>query len=702
MAQVRDKKTGKIFQLRGAGLARAIDQGLVEVLGADTLELQEEGGPAITVDPSEVSEAISESSATAIAPEQRSSLAQEAILEERFGGLSAQGLGEAALSGATLGLSDILLGGDEEFRERRIRGTGTTVAELGGAIVPALLTGGTASGVRGAARVISGATPAGLAVKGAQRLSRALGGRSGRLAGGALEGSLFGVGQGISNLALSNEPLAAEAVLAELGMSAVYGAAFGLGGQALGESLGALGGKLIKKAETQALTKASIEELESVTRNLDELVRKGAPERVLAARSSLLDTLNIGRKLEITPKALDKLAKLTPQKIVDAGVKMQAYRSELVEAGFDSSVKQLDQVFASSVAGKETAETVTALVAFGIAETALPNFDGPTDDFVKAILAHKIAKGLGKKSFTREIAKQAARRSGERLALRAAGGNILAQQAAFVAGGKAVSATMDGLNSVNNAVGRTLAKTQKALGRLLKRSEKPLGKLSIVGPKLFNSFSFTGEEKRGKTTRESYQLRVDELRELMADPESAHRAINRAMAPIRQISTTLGDKMEMQAINTLQFLHSKVPQDPGRLLQMGQSKWQPTDSQIASFGRTLAAVQNPAKILEDLANRKLSPEAAEVLKVMHPAHFAELQAWMVQNLEEIQKKFTFKDRVQLSILLDIPADPSMRLVDTLQQDFLVDARAQGAEAERQSTDTIQGTEPTKAQEITER
>ncbi len=129
------------------------------------------------------------------------------------GGLKALGAGLAR--GATFGLSDVLLddvGAGEDLKLLKDENPGTSlVGEIGGAFVP----GSPAAGVLGATG----------------RLGKSLGGLKGAAAGAALEGAAFGAGQGLSNAVLKDIPLASEAALAEIGLSAVLGAG---GGAVLG------------------------------------------------------------------------------------------------------------------------------------------------------------------------------------------------------------------------------------------------------------------------------------------------------------------------------------------------------------------------------------------------------------------------------------------------------------------------------------
>jgi hypothetical protein len=125
--------------------------------------------------------------------------------------------------GATLGGSDVLVGavgGSSALREAKEANPGLS---MGTEILGAIATGGTS-------------LPSGLAAKAGARVAQTAEGASaltrvGRaFAGGAVEGGIQGIGEGISELALSKEPLTLERAASVLSSRALFGA--GVGGAA--------------------------------------------------------------------------------------------------------------------------------------------------------------------------------------------------------------------------------------------------------------------------------------------------------------------------------------------------------------------------------------------------------------------------------------------------------------------------------------
>ena len=197
------------------------------------------------------------------------------------------GAAEAVGSGLTLGGTDLAFGGKGgRIRREELGGAGTAL-EIGGALIPALLSGG-ASGVASGARIggsrIAGrllaSTPSGLAMRAGEAARIATAGRLAGLANtgalgkataalgsvaaqGATEGLLYGAGEGVSQVGLSEDPVSAEAAFSTIGGSALHGAALGgplLGGAAAtGKLLKGIQGRVQKRLEKTLDTEATTE-----------------------------------------------------------------------------------------------------------------------------------------------------------------------------------------------------------------------------------------------------------------------------------------------------------------------------------------------------------------------------------------------------------------------------------------------------------
>ncbi len=259
---------------------------------------------------------------------------QAQVEAQQYGtlGETVKGLGESALSGATLGLSDVALselGGDEyrearAARERQLGGLGT-VAEVAGGVTPLLLSFGATAPAQGALAAgrlaATGIRTVGAPVRAAAALGRGAETGAGMLArgigltgesvlgrgvvrgletgaGGAVEGGIYGAGQALSEAALApggDYDALAEKMWAGAKEGALFGAITGGG-------LGFVGG-----AGTRALTKG-YEKLQGAG-GLKMMLENLATDRTVKALGARgTDIRRMGKNLDAAEENMKRMA----------------------------------------------------------------------------------------------------------------------------------------------------------------------------------------------------------------------------------------------------------------------------------------------------------------------------------------------------------------------------------------------------------
>lgn len=169
--------------------------------------------------------------------------------EDEYGGIGGkvQAFSAGALRGLTLGGSDIALRGlygdmgRDQLKALEDVNPGTSIAgNVAGALAPALLTGG-ASAEAGIGARILGSTPSALVGKAGAAITRlgegggAIARTAAAAAGGAAEGAAYGAGGYLSQIALEDKPLSADAFVGAMGHGAMWGGALA-GGLSVAES----------------------------------------------------------------------------------------------------------------------------------------------------------------------------------------------------------------------------------------------------------------------------------------------------------------------------------------------------------------------------------------------------------------------------------------------------------------------------------
>jgi hypothetical protein len=213
--------------------------------------------------------------------------------DELYGGTSGQiAAGFAgALRGGTLGASDVLLsaaGGREAIQGlKEANPTTSTLSEIGGAVLSALPTGGASLAEQLPGRAVAklGARLA-EAGEGASALSKI-----GRGAlGGSAEGALYGAGSGVSELALSDDPVTLERAIGTISSHALYGGAIGGAAGSLGKVAE------IGLTKGRAAVDAAIES--RAARNVTDDLAAMDAKQLRAARDTELEALRTTHKAE--------------------------------------------------------------------------------------------------------------------------------------------------------------------------------------------------------------------------------------------------------------------------------------------------------------------------------------------------------------------------------------------------------------------
>lgn len=701
---------------------------------------------------------------------------------------------EGGLSGLTLGQSEWILPAlgitnKENARHRaNINSTVATGSEIGGIVASILLTGGASAEVKGAqlaydalkagelaSTTLKAGEAANVALKTAKAASTAkkilsyapsaramkLGSRiagrgaemglAGRVgysaAGAAAEGAIFNVGQGISELALSDEELSAERILSSLGSDALIGGGIGgaMGGalpivgalsraawkgtkagvgktfnygKELAEKVGVklddyprlktLLGGTTKEVEEELLTfketlskklgsfedgltytirnmaDPDITNLRHLTDDIEDVrtalvAGKGSgklddgliDKQIAKIDSGLLEYREANKKFEklfggvgsvperdmFANLANAEGGELTEQiksigNYVDSTKKLVDLQEELVVGRWPTKPSHIAKV-------KEAREALSALEgatkAGGIGPAELlvgADILGLDPEDIPGISSIPFAKEL---IWLRMLQKRAAGLMGKGLLGKVGLGKTPTSALALKAG-------------------EAKAKTAKAVGGFFSKTASSVNKAKVPAAiEILNSTSFAPSENKkysAKTKEEAFKRRSDEIYSMARNEQLLGQSISRSLGPVPN-----GILLQVQATmqRKLDFLASKLPKD-GREPTLVQSDFTPSSVEIKKFAKYVRAAENPQTVLEDMKNGRLTQEAAETLKVVYPAMFADIQMQIIEALPTLKEKLNYRQKLQLSRLFGIPVDESMKtsFIQAMQADFAGD------------------------------
>lgn len=422
---------------------------------------------------------------------------------------------EGAASGATLGLSDLILDDDASSRASYNPGT-RLVGELVGAIGTGHLP----------------VAPAGVASRAGAAAGKAFGtGITAKAVGVGVEGALQGAGAGLSHAALSGDPITAEAVLSGAGLGAATGAGLGfLSGAVgrMGERAAARASKVASETGGLATTEARIsaikEELgaRSVARAEATTSEDTARAAEAVSRTSpyehILPESEWGGYHSATRDVADDLASASTQVDHIAGtVTDKAYR--------DIAVGEGKRVFAAYEALSPKLQAAFKDHVVELRRTTAALNREPSN--IANILEHEQALGVAARNLKVPI-------SNMPKAYSVAAKSVMdkAESAALVA---------DALDDFPSTVKGFASTTDKELDTLVQAATQAKGMVQDIGPRAAHAEDALQEmvRKAGLTGPEDLVVKLKQLRNTLRKVETPTVRAERAAAKsIRRVEET--------------------------------------------------------------------------------------------------------------------------------------------------------------------
>lgn len=687
-----------------------------------------------------------------------------------------------AVRGATGGLSDVALsalGGDSTRRElanlREYHPVLSGIAETAGGIAGLEAGGGPLGEVGGFAKGVATAPEGASAIA---RIGRAA-------AGGAIEGAAFGAGSGVSDLALSDDPITVERAVSTLSSKMLYGGLIGGAAGGLGKSAeiglvkakGALDDLAVKfrtepptapvdvgadlstldssgldaaeQAERDSLEAARVpqrktlaDDLEAYRREMKSnrqfLVTKDVtldkppvPEGGLPGSGVYDDLISLTEKPEGMPdrvwsKVQARQAELhdyeaAVEKISRGGAGAKYSAREMGKLAFQSNAK-LDRLLNNPIALAEDAgKAKQAIEALQQQDNALQRILDREDDLRAAYAAEKgpgaasagsraqaldtVAPTLEKnRALQARLKTMLTEPTSERLAQIEEARHALQTSSARRAAVNEIATSFIPRPVAAILNGKVMGRVRAVIGESAARSAKAVGKIFEVGARAIReappvataalaqaSFGRPGDDEPeqqaplkqpagSRGLAPLFHQRSAELRENMTTgpdglPQvkpAARARIAQRLQPIAVAHPTLADRMETLAVKRLEFLAGKLPRRPELGgIPTGPDRWQPSDMEMRTFARYVAAVEDPDGIVERVASGAISPEDAEVMREVYPARLAELTQQVLDRMPTLRQSLPYQRRLALSILTGAPVDPSMepRILATLQGQY---------------------------------
>lgn len=645
------------------------------------------------------------------------------------------------------------------YRNLREVNPGASMAgEITGGVVTAIPTGGNSALAQALAR-----TPGGMVTQLGARIAQT-GEGAGALtkvaraaAGFGTEGVLVGAGQGVSELALSDEKLTFERVAATLSSNALYGGAIGAGtgvfAKSLEVGLGRAKGAIddfragreareaiqddIAQMDVKQLRAARDAELESIKATQKAEVEaaetaRAADRQVIAdeitayrreirSQNHALTTKDVnlptagerwgskelGRVAKDTDRQLDRLLN-NPIALAKEPSKSRAALNALQqqENVFVKMLERGDELRAAYGTGELAAKRMAALDTIPAAleknralQARIESLHSPikptTPDVTPRLsqideARELLAAGKGEKTIAEQML-QGSVFSGV-AGLTSAVPVVGPMLAPFLGARASKLVGEQVFGRVKGALNEQAKRGAAALSKFIEKSERVVKVAPPIATRVLNAVRF-GESTDKRADHDlptAFKARSAELRSqvmyasdgsLQMRPE-ARAAVADRLAPIRAVDPIAADRLETKAALRITYLASKLPRRPdvaGAPLA-GVDRWRPSDLEMRTFARIVAAVEDPLGVIERLAHGHVTHEDAEAIRTVYPELHAEFSRQLIAQLPALRDA-PYHKRLALSIFSGVPVDPALdpQILRGLQEQYSTEEGTDGGQ-----------------------
>ena len=162
---------------------------------------------------------------------------------------------------------------------------------------------------------------------------------------------------------------------------------------------------------------------------------------------------------------------------------------------------------------------------------------------------------------------------------------------------------------------------------------------------------------RPKNEREAIKNMADNIDRIKDNPTLMNKLL--MDANLQSSAPQTYQQLRQVAGRAFLFLDSKLPRKTQMVNPFIKKSYPTSDQEIYKFKKYVQAVQNPMSVLKDLNGGVLSREGIEAVRYVYPTLYAEMQSKVYEGLEKAGGQTTYKQRLQLGILMDLPTDLSL-------------------------------------------
>jgi hypothetical protein len=170
---------------------------------------------------------------------------------------------------------------------------------------------------------------------------------------------------------------------------------------------------------------------------------------------------------------------------------------------------------------------------------------------------------------------------------------------------------------------------------------------------------------RPTTRKEAFNNLQKNITNVTANPEQFVDLLAKKTSRVSNANSEVGMVLQQRLATAVNFLNSKMPK-PAVVNGMFKREHTPSSMELAKFERYVQIVEQPLTALDELKNGTLTREHVEALQAVYPEIYKQMQMAVMDKISAGDTKLSYAKKLQIGILLNIPADSSLQPETILQ------------------------------------
>ncbi len=190
-------------------------------------------------------------------------------------------------------------------------------------------------------------------------------------------------------------------------------------------------------------------------------------------------------------------------------------------------------------------------------------------------------------------------------------------------------------------------------------------RMSVAAQRLSGASKLPPIRRMVIPTGTALQKRFDETRQdldSLKQPERLMARVQAATGGIERDQPQLAAAMQDRVVGDVQYLQSKMPSAMSRAgtsMTSEAEKPRYTRSDMSRFVRTVAALDDPVSVMEQVADGKVDREAIDALKERRPRIYQSIRERVMMYTATAKETLPYDKRISLGLAFDFPSDASM-------------------------------------------